>query len=536
MCDSKSPVAMKDDECSLLLNYRVLPDGQAEIRNGSQKTHATALNSGAQGYGGIEFRTASGQVQWVVFVGDSMFYSTDKGATWNTGASGLRADYWSLVTMRVASTNYLFCANGGASMYYWNGSAWTTHPTADSGVKYLQVHNDRLWTHATGITIKASALRDPLTFATPSGLSLQVQTHDGDNVITGFFSIGSMLAVFKRNSTAYSTGFGNSDIIVASGSLGLFRDVGCVAFRTITAVGGGGMIWMSERGFEFFRPGMAEPQLISAQIQNFMNGIAWSEIASNPGVPQGVFYTRKLTYECVLPTFGLQNNYTFVYRLPTATAPGAASLLTASPMTGYTLGITAAGYLDLVLTTTDSQAATLGGYLTLSASGAYVGLDADGYLEMEVAASDSAVIFIADRTDEASAPIGVGYDGFVRLLDFGEDEDLDSTGANGSALNARLLGRPLLFDDPFRKKRARTIRILGTSDTAASLTANVYADGLAGTDHTLSMAAASNDQPVQVKARINRRGKTLQPEIRSSEAGLKITAISVAAELLAEVA
>lgn len=536
MNDSSSATSYRPNEFALLLNYRVTPDGQAEVRYGSQKTHTSALNSGAQGYGGAPFRTAAGVVQWCIFVGDKFYTSTDEGVTWTEQATSLRTDYWSLVTMRVGTTNYLLCANGGTSSYKWSGSAWSAISNIDANVKFLAVHNDRLWSYATGVTVKASKIADLETWATPDGLSLRVQTHEGDNDLTGIFSLGPILLCFKRASTSYVDGFGSSDIVVGAGAKGIARDVGLVAFRSFTPVGSGGAIWLSERGFEFFQVG-SQPQLISGQLETFMRQIAWSDIEATPGLPQGMFYARKLTYECALPGAGTQNNYTFVYRLPTQGKPGAPSLFTHGTLSGYTFYVDTDGYLNFQTDATLSQGRTDGGYFTVvsgSTPGLFGEITVNGYLGLLSNTHDSAVLIAADRGEETQAPIAIGYDGFVRLHDYGQNDDAASDGSGGVAVAAKLRPRPMVFKDPFRRKHGRVIQVLASNTQASDMTVALIADGSPGADQTVTLNAASGGASQRVRANVSGRGRTLQAEVRTSAAGLKVSAVSVAAVLLAE--
>ena len=101
MNDTAAPVEYKPDECELLQNGRVSFDGQTiERRGGSEKLHTTALNSGAQSFGAIEYHTAAGTQQLVVFMGDKMYTSINEGASWTQQATGLTEAFWSLVIMR----------------------------------------------------------------------------------------------------------------------------------------------------------------------------------------------------------------------------------------------------------------------------------------------------------------------------------------------------------------------------------------------------------------------------------------------------
>ena len=146
MNDTAAPIEYQEDECELLYNGRVSFDGQTvQRRGGSEKTHASALNSGGDGYGGIEYYTAAGDQQLIVFMGDKMYTSTNEGATWTQRATGLTESFWSLVIMREGSNNVLCAANGGTNSYQWNGSTWAAISNIPNNVKYLAVHGNRLW-------------------------------------------------------------------------------------------------------------------------------------------------------------------------------------------------------------------------------------------------------------------------------------------------------------------------------------------------------------------------------------------------------
>jgi hypothetical protein len=282
MNDTAAASEYRRDELAYLLNGRVSFDGNAvERRDGSQRSHSAALNSGAQGYGGTEFVTAGGTQQLVVFVGDKMYSSINDGVDWTERATGLPTGRWSLVTMRVGSDNYLICANGGTNSYYWDGTTWAALSNIPDNVKYVAVFNDRLWYAGhSGHTVGASKVGDPQVHATPDGLSIQAATHDGDTEITGLFTLGNALLIFKRGSFGYLEGFGHRSLMVEVGARGLSRSVGCVAHGTIAPVGDQGVMWLSERGFEFYRLG-GEPELVSRPVQNFVDGFSWSNIVAS---------------------------------------------------------------------------------------------------------------------------------------------------------------------------------------------------------------------------------------------------------------
>jgi hypothetical protein len=535
MQDSAAATAYKQDECRLLQNFRVTTDGRAEVRLGTKRTHTTALNSGAQGYGGMQFVLAAGTIQWVVFVGDSMFWSDDYGATWTEEVSSLREDYWSTATMRITSTNWLLSANGNTNSYDYDGTTWGTISNIPSGIKYLAVHNDRLWA-SDGVKLYGSKILDYDTWAAPDGVSLPINTHEGDDPITGLHVIGAMLVVFKRRSTAYTMGYGNADVITRSGPQGLFTNIGCIAFRTIKSTGDGGMTWLSERGKEYWRPGMDQPVLISAQMQAFFKSIAWRAIQTNRGIPVSVYSPRFLTTETALPESGSQNNATFVYRHPFGEQPGAPSRFGYSQTTAgnnYTLETDAEGYLDIDLTSGAARVRIVDGYLELASSsevGSYVDIDGSGYLDVDTTTLNPAVLFLADTASQSNVVVSVGYDGFVRVHDEGEYDDVLSTGAGGAEIDGIMQARPMVFGDPFVEKWAQELTVLASHGTETDISVLVESSGGSTREHSLTVRAGSS-HPRATKKKLGVRGWDLGPEIRAQTAGLLISGLRLEASL-----
>jgi hypothetical protein len=523
--DAAPATSYRPDEAATLLNYRITPEGEAEVRGGSKRTHATALNSGAQGWGGIAFQPSSGTAQWVVFVGDSAYYSTDEGANWTLIASALRQDYWDFATMTHGGTSYLYCANGSTTLYRWDGATWSTVTGPTTGCTRLEVHNERLWT-TNGVNVYASKAGDPSVWAAPDGVVVPFNTHDGDDRVTALYAVGPWLLVFKRKSFGYVEGYGNADVISNAGSRGLSRDVGCIAFRSLVAIGGGGLMWMSRRGFEFYVPG-GQPTLVSRSVETFLRDINWSDIEANEGIPTAYFYPAKLTYECELPGVTTQNDQTFVYRIPSPDRPGAASIFDSASASGDTVSVVD-GFLTLG---GGDRLATRAGFLVV-VTGSTPGVYADvssGFLALATNDATSAATFTADRGSEAQAPVSVGYDGFVRALDTGSLDDLASDGTGGNAINDRLVSRPFVFGDPFRKKRGRTVRVIATADGPVTPSVRVVADGADGTAHTVSIPA---DTLTARRVRVNGRGKELQVKVTSAGAGTRISGVAVGAEPL----
>lgn len=517
MNNAAAPTEFRPDEVELLVNGRVSFNGQQiEPRGGSQRSHSAALNSGAQGYGGTEFYLANGDQQLVVFVGDKMYYSTNEGSTWTQGATGLATAYWSLTTFRQGSDNLLICANGTGRPYKWDGTTWTQLTNAPSGTKYVATFNQRVYyAGADGTTVTASQVRNCDVIAAPDGFTVQAETHDGDE-IRGLFQLGGILLVFKRQSTGYIQGFGYQTLQVETGPTGVSRSVGCISFRSIAAAGDQGVCWLSERGFEFYQIG-AQIQLISRPIQAFMDEISWSTLISGEGIPTATYWSLKNEYFCAIPSASGQNDYTFRWRPPTNEAPPCIMLdKHATADEQYTLYVDANGYLDVSQNASKQYARIVGGYLEIAAPsqpGLYVTLEA-GYLDLAAVDHDHAVLFHADRaTDEdLSAPWAVGYDGFVRKLEYGTVDNAASDGTGGVSVRPQVRSRPFVYGDQMRLKQGRVARIQTVSSADATVNVTLLGDGRVRTTKDVTVGASAGQRPISTKTRTSGRGHALQIE------------------------
>jgi|TARA_Y100000310_G_scaffold24623_1_gene23643 hypothetical protein len=542
MNDTSAPTEYLPDECELVQNGRISFDGQTiERRGGSEKMHSTALDSGSQCYGAIEYHTAAAGVQQlVVFMGDKMYTSITEGATWVEQASGLTEAYWSIVIMREGAANVLCCANGGTNSYQWDGTTWATISNIPNDVKYLAVFGDRLYaTGHSGITIVASKVGDLEVYATPDGLSIRAQTHDGDTEMTGLYALGSVLLAFKENSVGYIEGFGFNTLEVETGARGISRSVGCVAFRTIQAVGDQGVCWLSKRGIEFYQLG-GPVTLVSRSIQNFIDGVNWSQLSSTPGTAVGMWWPQKHEYWCALPVSADQNDWMVGYRPPhgqgNQTQQPAALMLHKYAATAddtlYTN--TTDGYLELSTAADRDQGDTLFGYLIHTATGGqFMAIDASGYLDFAAALHDHAAIFLADvaGAELTTSPISCGYDGFVRQLEKGDTDNATTGADDGEVIAFKVVTRPFFFGQPMRQKKARIIRVASQQAAVGTWTVRVVADGNDGTTHAVTTEAAT--KPLTVKARVGKKGVAIQAEITTND-DMKLSAVEMAAKMLAE--
>lgn len=530
MNDSAAATAYRRDEAAVIINGRIAPEGTVSVRKGSRRAHAAALNGGAQGYGGTVFVTTAGVVQWLAFVGAKAYVSINEGATWAQIATGLRTDYWSFAAMRVGAVDTLFCANGHTAMYSWDGTTWAAAAGVPAGsIRLLAVFNKRLVVAGhNGIVVQMSEVGVPSNFTTPDGLFLQINTDDGDNEITGLFDLSPHLMVFKRKSTAAVDGFGAVDLEVQAGATGLSRSVGCLAFRTIVAVGDTSVMWLSERGLE--RYSLANGlRLMSGSLRTFFAGLAGGTIADTPGLPCAIYLPDSTEYWCSVPTYAAKNDTTVILNLTTE----AATLQRHAPAVGGgTVFVDADGYLQFEATPTRSQARLVNSVLTLAEGGqggAYVGLDVNGYIELLENFSDNAALFVADRGVEVNTPVQIGYDGFVRWL---EEGTLDDVASDGVPIGFRLVTRPLIFGDLYRRKLGRFLWVSVVAPDGALVYVNVIVDGRPRQTHALAFPSSMNGQPKTRMVRVNGKGTTVQVEVRTSDqmslAGVALTAGRIA--------
>jgi hypothetical protein len=152
-----------------------------------------------------------------------------------------------------------------------------------------------------------------------------------------------------------------------------------------------------------------------------------------------------------------------------------------------------------------------------------------------VATFNHAVLFNADldASNIIAGPCSIGYDGFVRRMEVGETDDATSAADDGQEILLTVRSKPFYFEDPIRRKRARTVRVVSEQSDNAGLTVTVYADGQAQTAKSVAVDATPGGRPQSTKSRVNGRGNTLQITVSTSDA-VKISALEMIAEPLME--
>lgn len=255
-----------------LRNCWIDQEGIIAPRYGSKAVNASESNgtsaaglTGKECWGMASFFTAAGAEIFVKVMGRTAYKSADYGATWAsiTGATTLTEYPWSFCTFTVSGVNYLIGCNGSEFARY-DGTTWTDLSACPINPHYVTVHQSRLWcARGDSETVYASKIADPDTWASPDGLSLPINTNDG-NPISGLIGAGSVLLVFKAYSGSWISGSGASDVVVAAGAAGLSGTSGCVAHRTIVRAGNA-IMWLSARGIEQWTEGKGV-ELVSQPI------------------------------------------------------------------------------------------------------------------------------------------------------------------------------------------------------------------------------------------------------------------------------
>lgn len=519
-----------------LYNGRIQPDGTISRREGTVRKHPSAIDSGT-GYGATWFTTAAGTSQIVVFIDAACWVSSDGGATWTdvTGANILANGFYDFAFMRVGSTNWLFAANGDTSIWRWNGTALSALPAAPSGVKHIEVFNDRLYaTGHSGVIVQASAIADPTLWATADGgITLQVQTHDGDTP-TGLYQIGPHLLVFDEQATSYIDGFGQQDIIIANGATGFSRSVGCVGFRTIAGVGDNAACWLSHRGVEHYSPGSGIT-LLSRPVQRFMDSLDHGEIADNPGLATAAYDELSQEYHLACSTVGSRNNRTLVVNLMHRGQ-----------------GWLGASAIDRQLTTSfQFLTSDADGYETLATSGSELRSDASGYERLtseegaepltegangyeSLGVSDALpdTLFVGPSATRTEAIHSLGRDGFVREH-YGTNDDELSDGTGGADVSMSVVSRPMLFGKARQRKRVRVLHVASINDADATLSVGLRVDGRTLPTQDVTIESTLFNQPKRKRVMTSGIGDAPQIEITTSDR-VRIALIGADAELLRE--
>lgn len=536
--EGASPARAPKNSVSQCANGRILTDGTIERRWGTQRKHPNAITTGI-GYGAAWHRP-SGVSQILTFIDLVASKSEDGGVTWAdvTGANVLTTGYYDFASMRVGSTTYLFAANGNTSVWRWDGTTLDALPNAPSGVKYLAVFNGRLWWAGhNGVLLQGSRVANPAISASPSGVTVQILDHGGDD-ITGLYQLGSNLLVFSADQTSYVNGYGEATLITATDGEGFSRSVGCIAHRTIRGVGDNQVCWLSRRGLEHYAPNTGIT-LLSRDLADLMESMNREFVSENPGAPSGEYDSVAQLYRLAMSTAGERNNQTLIIHMRHRGTGwiGAPTVDRIMAADGLLLSADADGYGQLGATGYELQS-DLDGYAELATegpAGEQVTEGADGYGELTIAESAPATLFVGPSTERGSAIHSLGYDGFVREHDV-EGLDLDdahSDGSEGEDVELHMVSRAFLFGNARQRKRARVAHVASTNSAEVSVEVRVRGGGVESAARTVTIPATALDQPKRKSKKVLAVGDDLRLDIRSTDR-VRITLLGLSAEPLRE--
>lgn len=445
-----------------LVNADALVNGRLRRRNGTRRTHDTPLADGS-----VNTTASVGATVWwpsnvaqrVAIVQNSFHVSDDDGQTWSLISSSLALsnNSWHFATVRLGGSDWLYAANGGTNTYRWDGaSTFEVAPGIPNNVQYMAVFNDRLYVAGhDGNNVAASEIGNAENFSVPDGLVLPVSQDTGAGGIRGLYEVGPILLVFGRDGTAYISGFGQSDLIVATGATGVSRSVGCLSAASVQSIGGNAAIWLSPRGFELFDGGRIQP-ISSPQLDKILDDEALRtiEAANNDGAApvyaSAIFLPRRQQYWCsivdrvneaALLKYDLRTKSWTVHRYEMRDERGATSSVVRLPL-GKLVAAPAGDITAVLGTTQDSQ-------------------------------------------QQAMRPEAFTWDCFYREIDWGDTDDADSDLSDGLGIEMEGRLKPFIWRDLPHRKRARQMRVNAEtfqSDAVVRVSAVVDGKEQAGPD------------------------------------------------------
>lgn len=541
MDDSRVANRYPANASRLIQNGRVEADGSVSRRDGSRRKNADALGDGPC-YFAEMFEAANGDVHEIAIFGSIAYFTDDHWETETEIATGLALGYYDHATMRVGATNYLFMANGDTTIKRWDGATWDTLPNAPSGVKFVELFNDRLAVAGhSGVLVQLSKVRDPESWTGASGaLTVSILTHDGDPP-SGLFTLGPHLFVFDRHATSYIDGFGEQTLVVAQGATGLSRSVGCSAFRSICEAGDDAMCWASARGIEHYQLG-SRIRLLTHPIRGFWDTVDISAIENDPGLPTACYDKSRQRYHCALPVQSIRNSRTIVVDLYQRGTNwlGAPTIDQQAYTAGTELlfGDDVDGYIeeDAVGFSLRADANGYAELATAGSSGDPVVADADGYIDVDTNDTLPATLYMGPSDEGGRVVHSGGYDGFVRRH-FGSDYDLDDEEADlsgGKDVTMRLVPRPFVAGSARVRKRVRAVHVSAVNDAEATLQVIVRSEGQAGTPVEVTIPASNFGQPKRGQtAMVDGVDDTPQVEIITTDR-TRIALVGVTVEHLRE--
>lgn len=306
--------------CIDQLNVDLDIRGAVRTRDGYDNFTSSELTNQPDGM--IAYEKLDGTRQLIVGNGTRLDVLNTSGTS-VANQTGLTQGPWSFTRFGTPSARYVFAGNGYDSIYYWDGSTWTS-ATLSGSHHYLAVtpQSNRLM-HACdedgtleGDNPSSVRFTDPGDIVDASGDQLiDLDPGDGER-IAGMVAWRDYVFVFKQSK--FYVYYGES-VDGTGGAVFNFRKVatgvGCVAGGAVAAARDG-VYFLDRTGV--YRTTGGSPQLVSRNLDPLFTGAAHSfyqgdEVSqtSISGSAMGFFNER--IYLSVPTGASTTNNMTFVY-------------------------------------------------------------------------------------------------------------------------------------------------------------------------------------------------------------------------------
>lgn len=238
---STSAFTMPPNECPDIRNMIVTEDGALEKRNG-YSLHSyvhTSQETEVIPHSIFRFYPTSGDAQWLMHGGTSLYLYNEALGQWDTQETGLSTAHsnWS------AFMGDAFMTNDVDGLLKWDGSAVTNMSDAYGAprCRYIEAYNNRLFLSGSTenpLEIYYSDLLNASLWPSGGSTSLAgvkagywvIQSRD-NGVITGLKGWRDYLAIFTPNTIHLLQGAYPSEVSIQQ----LSGNIGCTAPRSITA-------------------------------------------------------------------------------------------------------------------------------------------------------------------------------------------------------------------------------------------------------------------------------------------------------------
>ena len=227
------PSVVSETQVREARNLRMTEYGALTKRSGVAPDPAIAgqpLPSAVQG--GFCWRRDNGTVQYLV-VAQGILYVN--GVAQSGSANLATSGYVNFAQFRDGANDVVYIADGGR-INKWNGTTLSVDVGTGPSVRFIKVHNRRLWSCGCGtapdsIFYSGRDDGDSLGDAGAGGGQIIVRTF-GDEVVVALASVGSSLLIFHRRGVSRLTGFGQDDVTISpegiSGEAGVICPYGLI--------------------------------------------------------------------------------------------------------------------------------------------------------------------------------------------------------------------------------------------------------------------------------------------------------------------